>query len=364
MKVLLEKILRFVFLVFDVFLSKKYIVFSSRSAKNYSDNAKFLYEKFLEESHSNVYFYTKKKSVLKLIPSNGVYAYSLKGVLVLLRARILVFTHGMGDFQPYFPTKRKNRIFINLFHAIAVKRLNNSLDDKQQASIDLWDYFVVSSDFESQFIQYQLNIHKDKILVFGQARNDILCNVFQKDIISEKKLILYAPTFRDDSLTKLFPFQDKNLIGLDQFLENENFEIMIRLHLNDEQKYVVDSEYKGLKNIFFTGSDKIPSINDHLRNVDILITDYSSISLDFLLLDKPIGYIIYDFDEYNFKRGFSFDFHKHIAGPILSTQFDFQNLLLDEKDSFSTKRKLLKDKFHKYQDGSSANKLFQFITKL
>ena len=364
MKKISEHIIRFLFSLFDRFFSKKFIVFSCRAAKGYSDNAKILYEKFLSEGESDIFFYTKKRSVLESIPKNSIYAYSLKGVYVLLRTRILIFTHGAADFQPYFPTKNGGRIFINLFHAIAVKKLATQISKKRQYYINLWDYFLVSSDFESQFIKKQFGLDQDQILVFGQPRNDTIIQNLSKSNDSDKQLALYAPTFRDNSLVELFPFKDVNLIKLDEFLEEKNLQIMIRLHINDELKYKSKFKYINLKNIFFTGSDKISSINDFLHNVNFLITDYSSISIDFLLLDRPIAYIPYDFDNYEKERGFSFDFLKHTAGPILDSQESLKSFLLNEEYDYSSKRRELKDLFHENQDGKSSEKLYQFIKQL
>jgi len=212
-------IIRFGFSLADLFFTKKFLVFSSRSAKDYSDNAKSLYETFLSHGDENIYFYTKSKSVLKNIPKNGVYAYSIKGIYCLLRSRILIFTHGISDFQPYFPKKHKNRIFINLFHAIAVKKVGGeTLSIEQKNQVALWDYFLVSSEFESKFIRQQFDLKKKQMLVFGQPRNDVLISTIKNDS-SPQKLILYAPTFRESTSLLLFPFEDKQLLELDQYLE-------------------------------------------------------------------------------------------------------------------------------------------------
>lgn len=282
----------------------------------------------------------------------------------MLRSRILIFTHGLADFQPYFPKKIKGRIYFNLFHAIAVKSLSKNLTEKEKISINEWDYFLVSSDFESRFIHHQFGISYDKLLTLGQPRNDVIITKHKLPRVSEKKMVLYAPTFRDNSIVELFPFKDINLKLLDDFLGTHNFEIMIRLHVNDENKYKFEKKYQNLNNIYFTGSDKIPSINDFLYKVDFLITDYSSIALDFLLLDRPIAYIPYDFDEYLSYRGFSFDFYKHTAGPILKSQVDLISFLEIKDDDYKTKRNEMKNLFHKHQNGRSSNNIYEFIKTL
>ena len=355
------------------FIDKKYYVFSSRAANDYADNGKFLFERFLLTDEERTFFYTKRKEVLKKIPKNGIYAYSLRGIYILLKSKVLVFSHGDGDFFPYQPNhifKHKNRRLVNLFHAIAVKKLV----DKKKVNVNQitksWDYFVVSSDFESKFIQNQYDLPRNKMLIMGQSRNDVLIKRRAiKRIRKKNKIILYAPTFRHYAITELFPFQDVDLQALDQYLQKNGMEIMIRLHINEEKYYKEEYKeiYSKLKNIYFAGAKIYPSVNDILHEMDAVLTGYSSIAMDFLLLDRPIGYIPYDYELYKIERGFSFDYFEHLAGRDISTQKDliaFLHCVKIEKDGFSHKRQKMRNLFHKYQDGNASERLYNFITQL
>ena len=151
---------------------------------------------------------------------------------------------------------------------------------------------------------------------------------------------------------------------MDQYLEKNNLQIMIRLHINDQKKYKNNSDFIHLKNIFFAGSDQIPTINDFLHQIDFLITDYSSIALDYLLLDRPIAYIPYDYTSYEKERGFSFDYFDHLAGPVLKSQRDLLSFLKKDHKEFKVKRSLLKEQFHQHQNGQSSERLYQFIKTL
>lgn len=337
-------------------------MFSTRGAKDYADNSKVLFEYFLSLGEENVYFYTKKKDVYDRIPKNGIYAYSLKAIRILLRSKILVFTHGSGDFFPYAPPKSNHRKLVNLFHAIAVKEVGHKGNPQLKKEASEWDSFVVSSAFEAEFIKKQYSLTDDQIVIAGQSRNDILCTENSKSPTS--KMVLYAPTFRDSTVTELFPFADKNLPALDDFLSEKGMKIMIRLHINEEKTYRHSKEYANLKNIFFAGSDVHPSVNDILHWFDGLITDYSSIALDYLLLNRPIAYIPYDYDSYLEERGFSFDFHEHRAGPCIESQEDLKLFLDQKEDTFANRRTELKNLFHQYDDGKTSERLYNFITTL
>lgn len=363
----IERLLSFLFNILDkLFFKKEYIVFSTRSAKAYADNSKVLFEALLSKNPQKTFFFTKKKKILATIPKNGIYAYSPKGLYILLKSKLLVFTHGKFDFFPYLPRPHSQRTFLNLFHAIAVKKLADkaSFSASKKKDIDSWDYFLVSSQFEKEFIKKQFGFDEKQMLSFGQPRNDIIVKNKLQPSSNSKKVVLYAPTFRDHTMTMLFPFEDANLLALDKFLGENSIEIMIRLHVHDEQKYSKRKIFKALKNIYFKGSDKIPSVNDYLHNVDMLISDYSSIVLDYLLLDRPIAYIPYDYDEYNEVRGFSFDYFKHLAGPVLQSQSDLQSFLLSDGEEHAEQRKSITTIFHQHQDGESTQRLIQFIESI
>jgi CDP-glycerol glycerophosphotransferase (TagB/SpsB family) len=345
------------------FKQKKYIVFSTRVGKDYADNSKFIYEYFLSKNNDNVFFFTKKKEVLKKIPKNGIYAYSWKGLSILLRAKILVFTHGSGDFFPYFPDKSANRIFINLFHAIAVKKVGNGINNTKEIKHEIakWSFFIVSSDFEKSFIKEQYLLKESQIITLGQSRNDIL--IKNKNKNAKRKRVLYAPTFRDSTMTKLFPFEDQDLDSLDVFLQRKNIDIIIRLHINEENNYKDLKKYKKLKNIRFEGTDISPSINDVLHTFSFVISDYSSIIIDYLLLNRPVAYIPYDYKEYEKERVFSFDFFKNQAGPSIYSQKELIAFLDSKEDKFFNRRIELANKFHQFQDGKSTKRLYNFIKK-
>ena len=101
-----------------------------------------------------------------------------------------------------------------------------------------------------------------------------------------------------------------------------------------------------------------------LLECDILLTDYSSVYFDFLLLDRPIIYIPYDLEEYKRERGLLYDFDEVTCGDKTLTQKQFiesikNNLENPAKDEL--KRKEITERFHLYNDGKASERLFNFI---
>ena len=101
--------------------------------------------------------------------------------------------------------------------------------------------------------------------------------------------------------------------------------------------------------------------------IDCLITDYSATYHDFLLSNKPIFFIPYDYEEYEEQNGFLYDYQNLLPGPIIGSLNDF--LLQLEKlcngiDDHSNKRLELRTLIHKYVDGNSSRRVFALIDSL
>ncbi len=139
--------------------------------------------------------------------------------------------------------------------------------------------------------------------------------------------ILYAPTWRPSTETKLFPFDDFDFAKLDSFLKDRGIKIHLRLHPNFESK--ISESLVKLDSISLISSNCVKDINQLLGAFDLLITDYSSIYVDFLLTEKPLIFLPYDLEEYNRVVGFSIDYEKLSPGPKPKTMTQF----LDDLDA-------------------------------
>ena len=152
---------------------------------------------------------------------------------------------------------------------------------------------------------------------------------------------------------------------MNRFLSKNNVEIIIKPHKRDSTNQRLLDILKDNPNIKI----KTSVINDidiqqMLLECDILLTDYSSVYFDFLLLDRPIIYIPYDLEEYKRERGLLYDFDEVTCGDKTLTQKQFiesikNNLENPAKDEL--KRKEITERFHLYNDGKASERLFNFI---
>jgi len=212
-----------------------------------------------------------------------------------------------------------------------------------------YDYFVSTSTWTNE-TNFKNIFSAKKFLNFGYPRNDIffkkednldylLCDKFILKTILEnndKKIVLYTPTHRENNNKLPLDFDRLNdkLKQLDTLL-------IVKLHPFILEFYSKVEE-ENYSNIFFHNA--YGDIYPLLKYVDILISDYSSIVYDFLLLDKPIIFYIYDINEYIKNVSLLFNFDEYSPGVKVYTQEELINALISE-DHHQKQRKLIRNKF-------------------
>ncbi len=187
-------------------------------------------------------------------------------------------------------------------------------------------------------------VKQEQILVTGQARNDVAVHSNSKKyrehyLVEGYQHILYAPTWRSYAETKLFPFEDFNLSRLDDFLETNKIKIHLRLHPSFNSQKI--NCFSKTNNISTLGVEKIADISEVLFDFDLLITDYSSIYIDFLLTEKPLLFLPYDINKYEDQIGFSINYDKYTPGPKPTCMKNFITDIVEllEKNAYEKERK-------------------------
>lgn len=325
----------------------------------------------------------------------GIIRHRLKKYMAVLKSQLVITTHG-------FYKLRDDNKMINLWHGIPLKSM--SLMNKAKTDdVDLVkdDYFLSTSDFYNTVMNACLGIRVEKYYIAGYPRNDYLFN--QKGIANlerliersvKEKVILFMPTYRDLDFKlnmlavnkdinnmgmerkpvaileeNLFRFKAFDFIKFNAFLEKNNLLFMLKLHPNEEEYYVKKySKYITDNIILVKGEDlenKKMDLYKIMNAIDLLITDYSSVYFDYLLLDRPIIFTPVDYEEYKEKRGFllePYDFWT--PGPKCLDQDTLQNEIiksLSNPNYYKKEREIIKNIFHKYQDGNSTKRVMDLI---
>lgn len=272
-----------------------------------------------------------------------------------------------------FMNFNKDSKIFQLWHASGAfkKFAASSSDNKEEIAViakasKKTDYLFITSENIKGFYRDAFRIDENKIKSFGIPRTDYYFE--DKDIkklrenfderypiAKNKKILLYAPTFRDNE-------EDNNVfnyLDLEKFNNalSEEYVLALRLHPKINQFFKGDIDTKA---DFIDVSD-YKNEQELMLISDLLITDYSSIMIEFALLNKPIIFFTYDYDRYLTKdRGFYYDFESNVPGDIVKT--DDELIKLIKEGSYNTEKhnSFLKMQFD-YLDGNSSKRIVDFI---
>lgn len=342
------------------------------SNKNdFAHNTKFMFEYLLDKKEYEIkYIINDDKLREKLIQKYGdrfITTKDKEGLRFLKGSDVWLLDSGM-------PTKNilymKNKIIINFWHGIPIKKIGingyrgvNKL--RMFLQLKLFSYFVTAYSTTSKNIinimAQSFILPKEKVKVLGQPRNDYLKNNISKtvitnlfeDIENNSKFVLYAPTWRKSKYgTSMkesviyFPFDEFDTNEFNQFLKEQNIVVFVRPHSLEKISIEESSNIKILDNSL------VDNINDILNVFDLLISDYSGIFVDYLLLDKPILLLPYDLEEYISTKGLNFEFDSINPGPFVKNYEDFKSTLLkllNDKSCYREKRERLNKFFNEIE---------------
>ena len=225
---------------------------------------------------------------------------------------------------------------------------------------DNYEAVVTTSEELIPVMSRSFLVEQERVKVWGQPRNDKLFEkinvreqmqkIFQKEKLPEfDSLLLYAPTFRDDGETRLFPFEEfhgenrgRAVEQLQNFLEKNQCIMCIRMHLYEKEGYEwLKALDRPGSRIRFLNEDRIEDIMEVLAMFDLLITDYSSIYIDYLLLERPILFLPYDREAYLKTRGFNFDYDEVTPGPKPKS-YAYQVYRKQEGERYKKEKKMRK----------------------
>lgn len=344
---------------------KKLIVFSAMHCETFDSNSKFLFLHFLKnEPEYTVKFVInddeKRNALEKEYGPYFIDTRTKEGKLVAVKAGVWVVSWLDLPIGGFFLKPR--RLIIHLGHGTPLK--NIGLCEKDGGFVKKVyyklhktniSYSLGSTPFVAKIIEKCLGFPEKRVLVYGQPRTDALfAEPLKVEALNNGKFnVLYAPTWRQYSVLKLFPFENLDTKKLEEFLVENNIHLWIRFHPAYEQS--IPKEFLELQNISLFSASVYPEVMDYINCFDSLITDYSSIYLDYMLLERPIMFLPYDLEEYERLIGFTMDYMENTPGPKPETQEEFQQALLKFKSSPEEYIDLVKKANEKLNSNSKNN---------
>ena len=381
----------FVVSVFDTLIPKRRASFAFCVGRGnvFSGNLKAIFDYFYQNHQGTILLFAHSGSDLDLCEDEYcrvvVQTNSIKGLWELLRTRCIVVEYGSCDwFWPGLIPFR--HLFVNLWHGIPVKRVGfaENAGAGMRRESRFIDCCIASSHIDRAMMSSCFRVGYDDVLLVGYPRNDWLnadvdnvesvkLGELENEIIRQKagrKLVLYAPTFRghfaskEDSNNGVYPFLEEELIRLKMLLVEHNAVLGIRPHLNKNS----DSRIPYDDVIIDMGRSVVSDVQVLLRNTDVLISDYSGVWVDYLLMDRPIIGFVHDWASYQSARGYLYDYKSIFPGDLVETSEEFfeslRRLLSEgESERCVAKRNFSKKIFHWRNDGKARERLFNELVK-
>jgi len=345
------------------------ILFASVHGERCSGNSRFLYEYCLKERPDlECWFFFRRADVKDRVPSKLVPGW--KAFWLFLRAEKLFNTHGPDDFHPYASSNKGK--MVTFWHGVTMRGiglLDRTRSTEQREILvkvnHANDVVMLPSKEAAMRWCSCVGLGLDRVVYAGQPRNDFLL-MGEKPVLPASvqnlfsggtRNILYAPTWRPNGPVRWFPFDDFDAGSLEHFLEENNLRLLLRGHMTE----------KGSAGKFLSGrvvdfsSDVLGDVNVALPHIDGLITDYSSLLYDYLLLDRPVVFLHYDYEFYDDYYGFLFDDPDYwFPGPKPRTFGEFKDALLSARNGapeHSEKRRSVNKSINAFQTAHSGRQI-------
>ena len=321
------------------------------------------------EKYSNVYF----------LPSHNILSFDEKVrdeyFRTLCLAKYIFTTDGYG----FARNSRQDQIRVQLWHGQGFKSRVNLTRCEYR-----YDYMTVGSEMYAKLYAKTFGLRDDQMIISGQPREDWLFHPLKNwaevlDIPSAGKYIFWLPTFRSVSIHSLTYLTEKKFVNelpivknnlqlqkLNNHLAERNICMVIKLHPFQRRDAISNIN---MSNIIIIENDNLlqkdVQIHEIIGHADALISDYSSLPIDYTVMDRPIAFTMDDYKEYGENRGFNWDnIRDWLPGEEL---FDFEDFLhfvdavAEGKDNTKDKRRRLTNVFHAYRDDNNSQRVLSAL---
>lgn len=357
-------ILKIIYLPMKLLNVKNKIVYISRQYNNATLDFLLLKEE-IEKIDKNVQNIFLTKRLEKGLKNNILYIFHMLKQMYHIATSKIVIVDTYCIVISVLKHKKETKI-IQIWHAMgAIKKFGHQTIGKNSGASRTmaetmcmhknYNFVLCSSEITKKYYCEAFNIDESKIKYIGMPRIDYILKTKNKENIykeypelREKINVLYVPTFRKGKKIKI-----NKLI---QDFDTSKYNLIIKLHPLDNKQY----EYKNKKGVIF--EDKFKSY-DLLEVSDKIITDYSSLSIEVALLNKPVYFYLYDIEEYKKDPGLNFNFSKEEIGKYVAKTSEELITLLDKKYDYNILERF-KNKYISINTNNCANQLARYIMEL
>jgi len=320
---------------------RKKILFVVKDRTFFSGNQRVVCERYIKDANSKVYIYkdgvcqTEIKDELEKMGAVVLDGFSLFSAFHILTSGVMILSHNPRD--AHISKKFKRRKIINLWHGVAIKRIENLMPNipaQKQKQLDnnakLYDMVIASSEEDRQTNSKAFGVDEDRVKITGLPRYEILKSDYIEGVVLQeeskkiesikagRKLILFTPTFRESNISAIEQINDNEWRELEEYIRGNNLLFGIRPHPYDIKhlpRFIEDSD-----SFYLFESSEFTEPNIMLKLTDVLMVDFTSIWIDYLLLERPIIGFAKDYRHYlEEERGFVFDFDTIFPSSFVDT---------------------------------------------
>lgn len=363
---------------------------TSTGGRTFSDNPKAIFLYLCEQNPKEIdfYFITKNRELYSELDSKfgskAVYLYSKKGLWLILRAKVYIYTHYVSDISF---SASGGAVTVNTWHGLALKKINydnrydrgrhpQSLKDrlkyfgKRLMIRHSNDFVCATSDFTAQEFSRAFRKSPNQMLITGYPRNDLLSpsdstenkNNFFTKYPSEKEykhILFYLPTHRTTAEYEREVFQEFNFKRMDKLCADMNALLLYKPHPFSKAK-IDNNKFENIK-LLNTDEDLYPI----LSFTNLLITDYSSVFFDCLLRDMPMLFFSPDLEKYiGESREIYFNYEEFVPGLIAENHEELVvgvKKILEGEDDYREKREEVRNRFFKHSDFQSSRRFVESL---
>ncbi|HCX63924.1 MAG TPA: CDP-glycerol glycerophosphotransferase family protein, partial [Eubacteriaceae bacterium] len=355
-------------------------IFESYGGRQYSCHPRAIYE-YIQEHHPDMdcvwSVEPSEASTFKKMGIPYVKRFSPAWFFAMAKSKYWI----TNTRFPLWVEKPADTVYLQTWHGTPLKKLGMDIEEVFMPGTTTfqykrnfyresrnWDYLISPNRFSTNVFSRAYGLDREKIIESGSPRNDFLVNnknnqtILEKikrkrNLPTDKKIILYAPTWRDDEYFSKAKYRYNAALDLNK-LKNalkDEYIVLLRMHY-----LVADNvDLTGVEDFAYNVSDG--DITELYLISDLLITDYSSVYFDYAVLNRPMVFFMYDIDDYRDRlRGFYFDVTKHVPGPIVK---DNDRLIeaIQNKDADNEKQKRFYQNFCALEDGNATKRVVEQI---
>lgn len=301
------------------------------------------------------------------------YVNYFQAIYYFFRSRHVFYTTGQIPIKP-----SKKQIVIHLGHGATAFKSFGALSNINNGNEYYFTYYMAPSEVYVPIAQKAFRCKQDSILINDEPVADVLLKSKEDYHLGNfKKVGIWLPTFRqsdylgysDSKEENLLPmFSENDYIELNEVLKKYDIKLFVKIHSAQNLGHYEKTNFSNLE--ILSESDMIEKgwkLYSLLAQMDFLISDYSSVFLQYLLLDRPIAFVVPDFEEYIERRGSVFEHpSEYMPGVFITVKQELYSFFSDlyyGVDNYRSERKDVCNRVHRYKDANNCKRLIE-ISKI